>query len=76
MDSLRSNPVSYKGAALTGRSCAERILVLKTAIHYFNRFDVCGQMNGVRRLTRWILAAKLNISFLNLAGCIAEITKI
>lgn len=49
MDGLRSNPVSYKGAALTGRSCAERILVLKTAIHYFNRFDVCGQMNGVRR---------------------------
>ncbi|WP_277821171.1 hypothetical protein [Palleniella muris] len=24
-------------------------MVLKTAIHYFNRFDVCGQMNGVRR---------------------------
>lgn len=66
LDSLRSNQVSYKDAALTDQSCAGKNVILKTTIHYFAHFDAYGQ----------ILAAKLNISFLNRASCIAEMSGI
>lgn len=86
MDDLLLNPAPYKDASLTDKFVLNNVgsQNYDTFLYSFrcvrpDERDEPAAKQGVpcwRRLIRWIMAAKLNISFLNQAGCIAEMSEI